>query len=100
MSPTECMPWVKAHVARTIALWNECAACPPVPSALYSRPEQKQREQAYDVGVRSVEDELKTRPLTESGRAIQQDKLIASFGRFATTALGLEDDAVHMITRE
>jgi hypothetical protein len=81
-------------------LWNGCAACPATPATVYARPEQKQREKAYDEGVRNVEDELRTKPETRAERAAQEDRLIANFGRFATTALGLEDDAVHTITDE
>ena len=79
-------------------MWNECAGL-GIPTVIpYSRREQKKREKAYDEGVRSVEDELENHPETRPGRATQQDRLIASFGRFATTALGLEDEAVRMIT--
>jgi len=94
------MPWVKAQVARSIELWNGCADAGPIPATVYSTPEQKKREKAYDQGVCAVEDELKAHPRTREERLAQQDRLIASFGRFATTALGLEDDAVHMITQE
>jgi hypothetical protein len=106
--------WVGAHVARSIGLWNECAASGPVTATEYTRAEQKLREKAYDEGVRAVEDELETKPLTPSERAAQQDRgprrqafvdgvedrLITTFGRFATTALGLEDEAVRTITHD
>jgi hypothetical protein len=112
MSQSECTTWVKAHVERTLDLWNRCAALKPSASTQYTRPEQKTREKAYDRGIREVEDEVKNRPLTPAERAAQQirgprrqvlvdgveDRLIANFGRFATTALGLEDKAVRMIT--
>ena len=100
MSQSECTPWVRAHVGRTQALWNVCAGCEPSPATRYTPPEQKKREEAYDQGVRAVEDDLKTKPVTRAERATQQDRLIATFGRFATTALGLEDSAVHMITHD
>lgn len=98
MSQPDCTPWVKAHVAHSLDLWNACAG-QDLPSATrYTQPEQKKRESAYDEGVRSVEDELQNHPASRSERAAQQNRLIANFGRFATTALGLEDDAVRMIT--
>jgi hypothetical protein len=100
MSHFECTPSVKAHVDRTIALWNACATRPFPPATLYAAPEQTQREKAYDHGVRAVEDELHCVPRTAEQRRLQQQKLIATFGRFATTALGLEPDAVRMITHE
>ncbi|HEY3626581.1 MAG TPA: hypothetical protein VGL00_09860 [Terracidiphilus sp.] len=94
------MSWVEAHVAGSIELWDQCAGSVPNQTAQYAKPQQKTRENAYDRGIRDVEDELKTKPLTAAECAAQQDRLIANFGRFATTALSLEDDAVHTITHE
>lgn len=98
MPTAECTPWVKEHVARSIELWNRCAGHEIPAAPRFSRPEQKKREAAYDAEVRSVEGELQNHPATRSERAAQQDKIIASFAHFATTALGLEDDAVRKIT--
>ena len=98
MPIADCTPWVKAHVARSIELWNGCAGREIPLANRFTRPQQKTREAAYDAGVRSVEDELENHPRTRTERAAQQDRIVASFGRFATTALGLEDDAVRMIT--
>jgi hypothetical protein len=100
MAHAHSTPWVKEHVARSIALWNGCAGQKPPAARIYPRSEQRQREKAYDQGVREVEDELKTRPLTRTERQVSQAQLIAAFGRFATTALGLEPDAVDMITHD
>ena len=100
MSQADRRGWVKAHVERSIELWNGCAAHGPGAPAQYTRAEQKHREKAYDEGVRAVENELETKPQTRAECAVQQDRLIADFGRFATTALGLEDDAVHTITHD
>jgi hypothetical protein len=114
MPLAESTPWVKEHVALTLAAWNRCAGQNPPASDPFPRSEQRQREQAYDDGVRAVENELKTKPLTRAQRlAIEhrgpgrqafvagvEEKIIAAFGRFATTALGLESDAVHMITHD
>ena len=110
MPLAESTPWVKDHVARSIALWNRCAGLNPSPARLFPRSEQRQREKAYDQGVRSVEAELRTR----AERVAQEDwgprrqvlvdgveeRIISTFGRFATTALGLERDAVDTITRD
>ena len=100
MSQSACLSWVKSHVAHSIDLWNACVPRDLPCAARYTKSEQKKREEAYDEGVRSIEDELQNHTQTKSERAAQQDRLIASFGRFATTALGLEDDAVRMITRD
>lgn len=98
MSQPVCTPWVKAHVAHSLDLWNACAGQDLPSATCYTPFEQKKRESVYDEGVRSVEDELQNHPASRSGRAAQQTRLIAHFGRFATTALGLEEDAVRMIT--
>jgi hypothetical protein len=122
------MPWVDAHVARSIGLWNRCTARHLPPAPQYDNSEQRRREKAYDEGVRAVDRELKTAPRTHRerlgtkdrgpreqvfGRGVEdrgyrrqaaeagvEDRIIAAFGRFATMALGLEDDAVHIITDE
>src|SRR4051794_11477509 len=100
MSQVGCTLGIQTHVQHSIALWNEGAGGVALAATPFSRLEQKFREAAYDAGVRSVEDELKSVPRTRDERMAQQQKLIASFGRFATTALGLEDEAVHMIADE
>lgn len=89
---------MKPHVARTIDLWNAAAEQTWPAAAEFTRTEQQRRENAYDDGIRSVEKELKNRPRTRAERLATQDRIMGVFGRFATTALGLEDDAVHMIT--
>src|SRR3954451_3333300 len=93
MSHAGCTLAIETHVQRSIALWNECDGGIAPAVRPFSRLEQKLREKAYDAGVHSVEDELKSVPRTREERMAQQQKLIASFGRFATTALGLEDEA-------
>src|SRR5215472_15513700 len=84
--------WVGTHVARCMECWKACGEARPAAAAQYSQPEQKKREKAYDEGIRTVEDELGTKPRTAAERAAQHDRLIVNFGCFATTALGLEDD--------
>jgi hypothetical protein len=104
MAHADCTPWVKEHVARSIAVWNSCAGRERPCAAEFPRPEQRLREKAYDEAVRSVENEIKTASRTSPGRAGRpaaarlEERLIAAFGRFATMALGLQADAVHMIT--
>lgn len=88
-----------------MALWNRCAGQERPAAAQFSRAEQSKREKAYDEAVREVEEELKAArrsPPEGAGRqasaARVEERLIAAFGHFATLALGLEADAVHMIT--
>src|SRR5579863_1100034 len=100
MAHADSTPWIQEHVARSKALWHGCSAQARPAGVQYSLPEQRLREQAYDDGVRAVENELKTQPLARADRLAAQEKILAAFGRFATTALGLQSDAVHMITHD
>lgn len=114
MPQTHSEPWVEAHAARSIDLWSRCIARHLPPAPQYRRSEQRQREKAYDEGVRAVERELKmarrtrtSRPPTDPRIPRRQivadglsDRLITVFGRFATLALGLEDEAVRLITHD
>jgi hypothetical protein len=125
MAQPYSMPWVDAHVARSIGLWHRCTARHLPPAPQYDASEQRRREKAYDEGVEAVERELKTVPrrrgerpgARERGASEQvlvhgaagvrgaagagvEERIIAAFGRFATMALGLEDDAVRLITHE
>jgi hypothetical protein len=100
MPHADCTPWLKPHVARTIDLWTACGAQDPSAAPHFTPSEQGKRENAYDDGLHSVEKELKTRPRTRAARTAAQDRITGVFGRFATTALGLEDDAVQMITQD
>jgi hypothetical protein len=56
------------------------------------------REQAWDDCLRAVERELHSPPRTEAARAAFQDRLVATFARFAATALDLEASAIQLIT--
>src|SRR5579871_509448 len=98
MPYADFIPWMREHVERSIARWHSCAGQQVLAPRNFSRPEQRKREAAYDHAIREVEHELKTQPRSRSERLALQDRLIAAFGRFATTALGLEEDAVRMIT--
>jgi hypothetical protein len=114
MAQPYSMPWVDAHVARSIGLWNRCTARHLPAAPQYGKSEQRRRENAYDEAVHSVDRELKTAPRARKERlgamdggsrrqvvaAVVEDRIVAAFGRFATMALGLEDDAVHLITHE
>jgi hypothetical protein len=91
---------VKANVARAVALWNGCAGSGEAMEGRFEAREQRRREAAYDRGIEDVEDAIRARPRTERERVEVEERLTAAFGRFATTALGLEEDAVRMITDE
>lgn len=91
-------PWVEGQVAQTIAVWNRCAAgsMPALPE--FSLQEQARRENAYDRSLAAVEREARRVPREGAERRRAQERVVAEFSRFATAALGLEDEAVGLLT--
>jgi hypothetical protein len=89
---------VEAQVADTIAVWNSSAAKPTPDGPQYCPKEQSKREKAYDKALRSVERETRSAPRTKVERLQAQNRITASFGRFAAAALDLEEDAVRLLT--
>ncbi|MES2219588.1 MAG: hypothetical protein V4587_01320 [Acidobacteriota bacterium] len=93
-------PWVEAHVARTIEVWNAGAGVSALGGVQYSVQEQQRREKSYDEALRSVERELKRTPRSKSERRQTQARITAAFARFSATALGLEPDAIDLLTND
>lgn len=91
-------PWVEAQVTQTIEVWNRCAAPPMQPGPQYSHREQRKREKAYDEGLRTVEREVKRAPRGKAERLETQRRMVAAFSRFAAIALGLQGEAVNLLT--
>jgi hypothetical protein len=89
--------WVDDQVSRTIADWNTCAVESALHGPRYDPQEQQKRENAYDDALRTVERESKRASRNRAQRLDAQKRVIAVFPRFATFALGLEDDAVHLL---
>jgi len=96
-------PWVETHVEQTIALWSDCSNRPLPAAPLFTQDDQQRREAAYDEALAAVESELrrvrKSIP-TAANRRATQERITAVFARFSALALGLEDDATHMLTHE
>jgi hypothetical protein len=93
-------PWVEAEAVRTAEAWRSCAAM-PLPRGLHYGPhEQRNREKAYDNAMRAVQREIRKAPQTVIGRLATRNRLVALFGQFAVAALGLEDQAVELITSD
>jgi hypothetical protein len=90
--------WVDAQVQQAIASWNGCAL-PFLPdSPRYSPSEQHKREKAYDQGLRAVQREARRMPRTPAERLQVQQRIVALFPSFAATALGLEGEAIGLLT--
>lgn len=90
--------WVESQVSAAVATWRACDGAPCDAGPRFSPDEQQTRENAYDEAVDAVEHEAKHVRRTGRERAEAQRRILAVFPRFATVALGLEDEAVHMLT--
>lgn len=91
--------WVESQVSATVGEWHGCAGEARRPAGpRFSPDEQQRRENAYDEAVQAVEREAKHARRGGRERAEAQKRILAVFPRFATVALGLEDEAVHMLT--
>lgn len=93
-------PWVEAQVARTIEVWNAGAGQSALGGVQYSVQEQQRREKAYDEALRAVEREIKRTPRSKTERQQTQARITAAFARFSATALGLEPDAIDLLTND
>jgi hypothetical protein len=90
--------WMQEQVARSIDLWNRIPARSAQDGPLYSSKEQEKRERAYDEALAAVEREARRGARSRTQRLGMQDRIIASFGRFAAVALDLEEEAVELLT--
>ena len=94
--------WVEAEVARTIEVWNACGGRAAPEGRRYSLTEQREREKAYDEGLRAVEREAQrargVRARSKAGRDEIYDRVVAAFARFSATALDLGGDAIELLT--
>jgi|KBSMisStaDraftv2_1062788.scaffolds.fasta_scaffold00725_16 hypothetical protein len=90
--------WVESRVSAAAAEWNACGGKAWDSGLRFSPEEQKKREDAYDEALERVEREAKYARRGGRQRAEAQKRVVAVFPRFATVALGLEDEAVHMLT--
>jgi hypothetical protein len=91
-------PWVQAQVAQSIEIWNRSTIPPELSGLRYAPLEQRGREKAYDEALEAVERELRRAPRTKAERLGAQDRMLAVFARFSASALGLEKEAVTLLT--
>jgi len=90
--------WVESEVTATIEQWNSCAGKTVNAGPQLSRKEQARREEAYDEALHAVEHEAKHVRRGRAERLAAQRRIVAVFPRFASIALGLEGEAVHLLT--
>jgi hypothetical protein len=91
---------IAGQVARCDALWQHCADNLPRLDPCYSHRDHEAREIAYDAELGAVEWEAERARSDTRSRAAAQSRIIASFGRFAVTALDLEPETASLITRD
>jgi hypothetical protein len=92
--------WVEIQVAQTIDIWRDSSAPSTLSGPRFSRAEQQEREEAYDQELRVVEREAKRSPRSREERLAVQDRVVASFARFSATALGLQKEAIQLLTND
>ena len=90
--------WVESQVSATIEEWNSCAASATQSGACFSCNEQERKEAAYDDALYAVEREAKQARRGGAERIAAQRRIVAIFPRFASMALGLESEAVYLLT--
>ena len=90
--------WVEEQVSAAAAEWESCGRGVRAAGPRFSPGEQQQKENAYDEALDKVEHEAKYARRGNRYRAEAQRRVMAVFPKFATVALGLEDEAVHMLT--
>src|ERR1700722_3507131 len=91
--------WIEGQVARSADVWNGMAPDYAFGGPFYTAKEQEQREQAYDRALKEVEREAKSARSKHADRSQIQERVIDSLARFASTALGLEPEAVQLLTQ-
>ena len=90
--------WIEAQVTETIVEWNRCALPSLPPSVRFTKREQRAHEKAYDQGLRAVQRESRRVPRNAADRLLMQQRIVALFPRFASVALGLDDEENGLIT--
>jgi hypothetical protein len=98
MEPPYSKSWVEAQVAQAIELWNGCASRSVPPCPRYTPHEQHTHEKAYDKGLRDVQRQARRAPRNPAERLLAQQRIVALFPGFAATALGIESQAVQLLT--
>jgi hypothetical protein len=90
--------WVQKQVEQTIGVWRTCAGDLPRGLPQFATGEQRKREKAYDDGLRAVQREARKAPRNAAERLETRQRIVAVFPRFAAIALGLEGEAIQLLT--
>jgi len=90
--------WVEEQVAQSADVWKRCAGRPLPPIPRFATREQRKREKAYDAGLRNVERVARRVPVSASDRLVARQRIVDTFPPFAAVALGLQPEAVELLT--
>jgi hypothetical protein len=90
--------WVESEVAAAIEQWNSCGDGAFKVDPQLSPKQQTRREEAYDEALHAAEHEAKQVRRGRAKSAAAQRRIVAIFPSFASIALGLEDEAVRLLT--
>jgi hypothetical protein len=90
--------WVETQVDHTVKVWHDSTGLSAPPARRYSLEEQRVNENAYDEALLEVEEALRPRPITGKQQTLAQDRIVASFARFSTNALGLDGEGTELLT--
>lgn len=90
--------WVESAVSASIEEWNSCGDNRVRDSPQLSQKQQERQEEAYDDALHAVEREAKHARRSGAERTAAQRRIVSIFPRFASLALGLEDEAILLLT--
>lgn len=95
----KCCGWtqVERQTTAAMAIWDASSG-PWTGGLRFNAAEQKRREEAYDDGLRTVEREARKVSRSLVDKLETQRRIVGVFPRFAAIALGLEDEAVDLLT--
>ena len=92
--------WLQTQVAQTIEVWRSLAGRPLPASRRYAPDEQRERERAYDEGLKAAESEARKSPGSKVERSAIRRRMVEAFARFSAVALDLDEDSVELLTQE
>lgn len=92
--------WIQAQVAQTMDVWTGLAAGSVPEGRRYHPGQQRERERAYDEGLKAAEREARKLPGGKAKRRAIRRRLVEAFARFSAVALDLDEASVELLTHE
>lgn len=90
--------WVTEQVEQTVGVWHNCVGELRHGLPQFTAKEQRRREKAYDEGLHAVKREARKAPRNAAERLKTRQRIVEVFPPFAATSLGLEGDAIQLLT--